>query len=73
MPSMWDLEESDFEPYDECDQPLTDDQIKAVRNMAYRRAVQMMRQGHWSSRAMVDREARHSTLWQECAAASGGL
>ncbi len=32
-----------------------------------------MRQGHWSSRAMVDRDARHGTLWQECAAASGGL
>jgi hypothetical protein len=33
----------------------------------------IMRQGHWSSRAMVDRDARHGTLWQECAAASGGL
>jgi hypothetical protein len=33
----------------------------------------IMRQSHWSSRAMVDRDARHGTLWQECAAASGGL
>src|SRR5712692_2574204 len=33
----------------------------------------IMRQGHWSSRAMVDRDARHGTLWQECAAAYGGL
>jgi hypothetical protein len=33
----------------------------------------IMRQGHWSSRAMVDRDACHGTLWQECAAASGGL
>jgi len=33
----------------------------------------IMRQAHWSSRAMVDRDARHGTLWQECAAASGGL
>ena len=33
----------------------------------------IMGQGHWSSRAMVDRDARHGTLWQECAAASGGL
>ena len=49
MPGMWDLEEKDFEPYDECDHPLTDAQIKAIRNMAYHRAVQMMRQGHWST------------------------
>jgi len=33
----------------------------------------IMRQGYWSSRAMVDRDARHGTLWQECAAACGGL
>ena len=33
----------------------------------------IMRQGHWSSRAMVDRDARHGTLWQDCAAASRGL
>ena len=33
----------------------------------------IMRQGHRSSRAMADRDARHGTLWQECAAASGGL
>src|SRR5258708_25556487 len=33
----------------------------------------IMRRGHRSSRAMVDRDARHGTLWQECAAASGGL
>jgi hypothetical protein len=35
------------------------------------RAIRL--QGHWSSRAMVDRDAHHGTLWQECAAASGGL
>ena len=33
----------------------------------------IMRQGRWSSRAMVDRSVCHGTLWQECAAASGGL
>ncbi len=33
----------------------------------------IMRQGRWSSRAMVDRSVCYGTLWQECAAASGGL
>src|SRR5260370_42085772 len=32
-----------------------------------------MRQGHWSSRAMVGRDARHRTLRQERPAACGGL
>jgi integrase len=27
----------------------------------------IMRQGRWSSRAMVDRYVRHGTIWQECA------
>src|SRR5260370_28312332 len=33
----------------------------------------IMRQAHWSSRAMVDRAARHRRLWQERRPASGGL
>ena len=33
----------------------------------------IMRQGRWTSRAMVDRYVRHGTLWQECAAAYMGL
>ena len=33
----------------------------------------IMRQGRWSSRAMVDRYVRHGTIWQECAAAYMGL
>jgi hypothetical protein len=32
-----------------------------------------MRQGRWTSRAMVDRYVHHGTLWQECAAAYMGL
>jgi len=31
----------------------------------------IMRQGRWTSRAMVDRYVRHGTLWQECAAYMG--
>jgi site-specific recombinase XerD len=33
----------------------------------------IMRQGRWSSRAMVDRYVRHGTIWQECTAAYMGL
>ena len=33
----------------------------------------IMRQGRWSSRAMVDRYIRYGTIWQECAAAYMGL
>jgi integrase len=33
----------------------------------------IMRQGRWTSRAMVDRYVRHGTIWQECAAAYMGL
>ena len=33
----------------------------------------IMRQGRWSSRAMVDCFFRHGTIGQECAAASLGL
>ncbi len=33
----------------------------------------IMRQGRWTSRAMVDRYIRHGTIWQECAAAYMGL
>ena len=33
----------------------------------------IMRQGRWSSRAMVDRYVRHGTIWQECAATYLGL
>ncbi len=33
----------------------------------------IMRQGRWTSRAMVDRYVRHGTIWQACAAAYIGL
>ncbi len=33
----------------------------------------IMRQGHWSSWAMVDCSVRHGTIGQKCAAASLGL
>ncbi len=33
----------------------------------------MIRQGDWSSQAIVGCDARHGRLWQECVAASGGL
>jgi hypothetical protein len=46
--SRWDLEEKDFEPWDECEEPLSEVQIKAIRNMAYRRAVQLLRENKWS-------------------------
>ena len=43
----------------------------AAADVAPERAI--MRQGRWSSRAMVDRYVRHGTIWQECAAAYMGL
>jgi hypothetical protein len=39
---------ADFEPFSECDQPLTDQQVKAIRNMAYYRALLMRAQAKWS-------------------------
>ena len=45
--------------------------IAAAVGGAPKRAI--MRQGRWTSRAMVDRYVRHGTIWQECAAAYMGL
>jgi hypothetical protein len=42
------VRQGDFEPFSECDEPLTDAQIKAIRNMTYFRAMEMERQGKWS-------------------------
>jgi hypothetical protein len=39
----------DFEPYSECEQRLTDEQIKAIRNMPYFRACLLRREGKWSA------------------------
>jgi hypothetical protein len=39
---------ADFEPYSECDQPLTERQVKAIRNMVYYRALLMRAQSKWS-------------------------
>jgi hypothetical protein len=46
-------------------------ETSAAAGGAPERAI--MRQGRWTSRAMVDRYVRHGTLWQECAAAYMGL
>lgn len=34
----------DFEPFAECQQPLTDEQVKAIKNMTYYRLVLLARQ-----------------------------
>src|SRR5690348_190650 len=39
----------DFEPFSQCDQRLTAEQIKAIRNMAYYRACLMRAEGKWSA------------------------
>jgi len=43
------VQTTDFEPFAECDCPLTDGQMKAIRNMAYFRACLMRSQNKWSA------------------------
>jgi hypothetical protein len=38
----------DFEPYSQCEQRLSDEQVRAIRNMAYFRACLMRTEGQWS-------------------------
>jgi hypothetical protein len=42
------LHEADFLPFAECSRKLTAAQRKAIRNMAYFRALEMRKQGMWS-------------------------
>jgi hypothetical protein len=38
----------DFEPHAQCEQRLTPEQVKAIKNMAYYRACLLRAERHWS-------------------------
>jgi hypothetical protein len=48
QPSTPPVTMADFEPHSECDEHLTDVQIKAIKNMAYWRMLLLQQQGEWS-------------------------